>query len=467
MKTIARRPSRRLVWLLAGLFAAAISLESFTLWQGDAYAESVTSWLTSEVILRGWLAAMALLAGACVFDLFAIRKTPKPEVTRSLPRNLALRDSAEISVLFRGLSEMRSNVELYDHPPEQAECDGLPLRLQSSLLSSSDHARSAGDTVVVKYTLRPMRRGDARFGRFTLRAASPLGLLNYTAECGEPDSVRVFPNFAAVARFGELMLSQHTSEVGIKKLQRRGEGLEFHQLREYRQGDSIRQVDWKVTARRQSLVSREYQDERDQRVIFLLDSSRRMRAKDGPLSHFDHSLNAMILLSHVALRAGDSVGLLSFGAESRWLPATKGRGSVQRILNTVYDLEPSKLGSDFSAAAQTLGTRQPRRSLVILLTNIRIEDIDDLMPGLQLMRRRHLVLVVSLREAGLEEVAQGGVSDYRSALRALGTWQHLDERGKVHEILAKNGIFSLDVKPADLHTQLINRYHAIKRSGEL
>ena len=268
-----------------------------------------------------------------------------------------------------------------------------------------------------------MRRGDAHFGRLQLEAASRFSLWRFTALCGEPASVRVYPNFSAVARYGAIEKEQDTAQVGIRLRQRRGAGLEFHQLREYREGDGMRQIDWKATSRKHQLISRDYQDERDQRVVFMLDGTRRMRARDGDLSHFDHALNAMILLSHVALRAGDAVGLMSFGEDARWLPPKKGVSTVNRILNTVYDLEATTLGSDFSRAAEDLCRRQARRSLVILITNVRREDVEGLLPGVALLRRRHLVLVANLREESIDQGLRRQVSNFDDALRVFGAWQ--------------------------------------------
>ncbi len=464
MKTLARRPSARFVWLIASLFLAALGLETATLLIGDATT------LPIPLLRRALLGALALLSITALFDLYALRELPLPEVRRTLPRNLALRDAAQVGLRVRGLAELRSDVELVDDPPRHAECEGLPIRFDRDQLAAG--AGPAGEAAqepeaAGEYVVRPMRRGDAAFHRPTLRAHSPFGLFHYTARCGEAETVRVYPNFQALSRFGALMLDQHTAQVGIKQIQRRGEGLEFHQLREYRQGDALRQVDWKATSRKQSLISREYEDERDQRVVFLLDSSRRMRAKDGPLSHYDHSLNAMILLSYVALRAGDSVGMLAFGGEPRFLPVGKGRSNVSRILNAVYDLEPSTRAGDFSGAAEQLTARQPRRSLVILLTNLRMEDVDDLLPAVALLRHRHLVLVVNLRESELDAVAGRDVKDLSDALRALGTFDHLRERAEVQERIAAAGALTLDTTPGELHVQLINSYRAIKRSGEL
>jgi uncharacterized protein (DUF58 family) len=345
---------------------------------------------------------------------------------------------------------------LYDEYPSSMDVQELPMRIPARSRVSYQ-----------QYRLRPMVRGQAHFKPMRLRANSPLGLWRFTRRCGDAESVCVYPNFSAVARFNEIALEHRTSEVGIRRVQRRGEGLEFHQLREYRVGDTMRQIDWKATSRKRQLISREYQDERDQRVVFLLDCSRRMRAKDDDLSHFDHSLNAMLMLSHIALRSGDSVGLLSLSEQSRWLPPRKGVGTVNRILNSIYDLEASTQGTDFSSAAEELCQRLTRRTLIIVLTSLRREDIEDLMPSIEILKKRHLILVANLRQDKLARVLRSEVSDFRGAMRYFGTWQHDHDRERVRETLVRRGVMAVDATPNQLIPRLVNQYYAIKRSGTL
>lgn len=159
---------------------------------------------------------------------------------------------------------------------------------------------------------------------------------------------------------------------------RRGDGQTFLQLREYRIGDSLRQIDWKATARMRKPIARDYQDERNQTVLFLLDCSRRMRAQDDDLSHFDHALNAMILLAYVALRQGDAVGVQSFGGEQRQLAPRSGPGRLTALINAVYDLQPTIDPPDYAEAAQLILKRQRKRALIVLLTNLRDEDQAEL-----------------------------------------------------------------------------------------
>jgi uncharacterized protein (DUF58 family) len=168
----------------------------------------------------------------------------------------------------------------------------------------------------------------ARTAGIRRRQPAPIVAAAPVASAGERRrarrSPRVFPNFARIAHYTLLATDNRLSQIGILQRRRRGEGMEFQQLRDYRQDDAPRQIDWKASARVGRLISRDYQDERDQQIVFLLDCSARMRARDGDLSHFDHTLNALLLLAYVALRQGDAVGLATFGHPGpRVLPPRK------------------------------------------------------------------------------------------------------------------------------------------------
>jgi len=277
----------------------------------------------------------------------------------------------------------------------------------------------------------------------------------------------VYPNFRHVVRYSLLATENRTSQLGIRRRPRRGEGLEFHQLREYRDGDSMRQIDWKVTARVRKTISREYQDERDQQIVFLLDCGRKMRARDDELSHFDHALNSVLLLAHVALRQGDAVGLLSFSGERRWLAPRKGAHHLNPIMNAVYDLDASTRASDYLGAAQDLLQHVRKRALVVVVTNLRDEDHQELAMATRLLRRSHLVLVASLRERVLADTLAAPVHDLDDALRTASTHRYLESRQRAHDLLRGDGALALDCEPQQLGVALVNGYLDVKSRGLL
>ncbi|MNZ94758.1 hypothetical protein D3C78_1138720 [compost metagenome] len=191
-----------------------------------------------------------------------------------------------------------------------------------------------------------------------------------------------------------------------------------------------------------------------------------MRSQDGDLSHFDHALNACLLLAHVALRQGDAVGLLSFAGDTpRYLPPAKGRQQLNALLNSVYDLQPGQLPGDYQAAASELLARQPRRALVVLLSNLRDEDDQQLPLAAAQIARRHRLLIASLREEVLDRQRQQPVDSYEQALAYCGTVDYAGARSELHQRLAAQGLPVLDVRPGALGPQLVSRYLQWKAAG--
>ncbi|MBU2050410.1 MAG: DUF58 domain-containing protein, partial [Gammaproteobacteria bacterium] len=248
---------------------------------------------------------------------------------------------------------------------------------------------------------------------------------------------------------------------------RRGEGTDFHQMREYRVGDSLRQVDWKATARARKLISREYQDEKNQQLVLMIDTGRRMMASEGGLSHFDHVLNAALVVSYLALRQGDGVGLFAAGGDSRWVAPKRGMGTIDTLLRASYDLQAQPVATDYLAAATELSLRQRRRSLVMLVTNVRDEDIEDLLAAVRLLQRQHLVCVASLRERALDDALAQPVESLQDAAQAGAIARYLQQRSDAHDALRSHRVMVLDVTAEALPGALVERYLAVKRDGLL
>ncbi|MGB1110333.1 MAG: DUF58 domain-containing protein [Gammaproteobacteria bacterium] len=406
---------------------------------------------------KAWSSAMALVGIASFLDAALVWRPRKLKLERELPGSMAVGVWRSVPLIIRNQGRLRERLQVFDHCPGDAEIEQLPQTVSVS----------PGAWVRVEYRVRIMNRGDALFRPAQLRRLSPMGLWWRTQFVGEAHTVRVYPNYRTVVEYALLATEHRLSQMGVRKRQRRGEGMDFHQLREFREGDSPHQVDWKATSRAQKLISREYQDERDQEMVFLVDSGRRMLAHDGPLSHFDHTLNAIILLGYVALRQGDAVGLSSFAGDARWMKPIKGVSATQSLLNQLYDLHPSLTSPDYAAAARELLVRQRRRALVILITNLRDEDPEELIPAIRLLRARHLVVVASLREQAVDQAAETEVQTLDDALLVSASIDYLRRRRGALNRLNAEGVLCLDVTPDQLAISLVNRYLDIKASGAL
>jgi uncharacterized protein (DUF58 family) len=244
--------------------------------------------------------------------------------------------------------------------------------------------------------------------------------------------------------------------------------MEFMGLRDFQDGDSIRAIDWRATSRtrrldgRVKLIIREYQDEQDQQVLFILDSGYRL-----PDHEFDSALNALLLLAWAALKHGDAVAAQSFGPSERWIPPRKGRSALTGLLNGLYDLRSSPApSSPFSALEQAL-TRLRRRTFIILISNFREEDGESLAWILPRIEKRHLLLLVSFREEEAQALAARRPSTPEETLETAAAFSYLASRRRLYQKWEHSGLLTLETTPADISSALINRYLGLKRSGKL
>lgn len=410
---------------------------------------------TLHSIAWGLLLALLLLA---LLDATRLRSRPSPRVQRQMPGSLALGRWGEIRLAIEHDFPQPLSVQVFDHVPDGLFVEHMPQSI----------ALRPGERSDLGYRLRPLRRGHFSFSRCEVHLPSPMGLWSARRLIEVSDTTRVYPDFARLYGAQLLGVDNWLSQMGVRQRQRRGLGLEFHQLREFREGDSLRQIDWKATARQRTPIAREYQDERDQQIVFMLDCGRRMRSQDDELPHFDHALNACLLLSYVALRQGDAVGLCTFaGDQSRYLAPVKGSSQLNLLLNAVYDLDTTRRTADYQAAASELLARQKRRALVIVVTNLRDEDDETLLTAVNRISRHHRVLVASLREETLDQLRQAPVQTLPEALAYSGTIDYLNTRNELHDRLSAQGLSLLDSLPSELGPALVTRYLGWKKAGVL
>ncbi|GAB6408118.1 DUF58 domain-containing protein [Pseudomonas sp. MHK4] len=413
--------------------------------------------MPSSLLSINWGLLLALLVLA-ILDAIRLERLPSPRVQRQMPGSLALGRWSEVRLEVEHDFALPLNIQIHDHVPDGLSFENLPLSVELQ----------PGQYSHVGYRLRPLKRGHFSFDHCEINLPSPLGLWSGKRLLSVSDNTRVYPDFARLYGGQLLAVDNWLSQLGVRQRQRRGLGLEFHQLREFREGDSLRQIDWKATARQRTPIAREYQDERDQQIIFMLDCGRRMRSQDDELAHFDHALNACLLLSYVALRQGDAVGLSTFASEHpRYLAPVKGTGQLNVLLNTVYDLNSTQRSADYQAATTELLARQKRRALVLLMTNLRDEDDEELLTAVKRLSKQHQVLVASLRENVLDTTRLLPVQTLSEALSYCGTVEYLNSRAALHERLNAHGVQVVDRQPEALGPALVTRYLNWKKAGTI
>lgn len=443
-------PAKKLLLALAAGAAAALI----------ALLAGTDIWVVAS-LSAAWLLFLAAVASV---DYVISRRAWQDSVvrmTRGLPAAFALGARRPVSLSFEVAGPYDWQALVYDHVDPSFNSEGLPAVL--SLL--------AGKRVEIAYEVTPTRRGEAKFSAAQLQLRSRWGWCELCERLGSDEIRRVYPDFAQIARYAWLAGDRRLQEIGIKTYQQRGEGTDFKQLAEYRYGDPVRHIDWKATLRLGKPIIREFQDERDQCILLLIDCGRRMRADDRQggvgTSHFDQVLNAVMLLSYVALHEGDAVGALTFGtppgAEKSFAPE-KGVHALNALMGELYGVQPTPTHSDYVSAALNLLRRYHKRALVIVITNFRDEDSSELGYALRLLRSRHLVMLASLRERIVGElISQPLISE--AVLDIASAHLYEQSRRDAFNRLADRGPLMIDAEPEQLGVQLVNRYHAVKRAG--
>ncbi len=409
------------------------------------------------VLASVWLIVAGLLAGLALFDLYLVRQKPALTVSRTVHNCLPITAWTSISLTICNREQRACRLTVYDYIPDQINQEGMPAHF----LLLPDRCAT------IDYRVYPLRRGLFTFSGMDIVVRSPLAFWRKKWFFPLEDDVRIFPNFRKLGNYTLMAISHQLSQMGIKQLQQQGQGGEFHQLRQYQEGDELSRIDWKASSRYQRLISREFQTERDQQLIFLLDCGRRMRHEENGSSFLDQALAAMLLLAHVAIRQGDAAGVYTFGGQKKWVPPLKRSDAMRQLLLHTFDLEATGEAADYLQAAASIMALQGRRSLIILLTNSRAEDQDEVLQSATLLARRHLVIVADLREPALDHALQEPVNSLDNALRYQALRNYMNQRTALRRNFAWHGIQSIDVTADKLPAALVNRYLDIKSQGQL
>lgn len=443
------RPTRRLIAVMAACVAiAAFGLLLQKLGQGSV----------GLLAKQAGAGGAVLVALAALFDAFSRRHPPEPQFERHLPHQFAQGRAHTVEITVsppnQGLWRQPQQLLLADHAPADWECSPPLLHVDTL----------PGRISIARYQASPRHRGRAYFSHIEYWLPSPFGLWQRRHRAELPAQIDVLPDFSRILGADLIGLQRWLNLVGVKKLPRLGLGQDFHQLRDYQDGDDIRNIDWKATSRMSRPIVRTYQDEQDQQLFFLLDCGRNMRLQMGDKSHFDHALQAMLLLSYTALKHGDAAGLLTFAhPESRFVPPYKGIEQLGRLVQGVFDIEPSQQAADFESAVNLLLQKQKRRALVVVLSHIDHEDDQRLLQHVQRLRKHHMVLFAALRPHAVDSARQDAVNSEDDAHRYLGALHYEKQSAEIMQKFQFAGILAINVLPKELSSQLINHYLKLKR----
>jgi uncharacterized protein (DUF58 family) len=297
-----------------------------------------------------------------------------------------------------------------------------------------------------------------------VRVQSRLGLWNTYRDYPVETTINVYPDMQQLSRYAVLARTNRLSLMGVRRTRRIGQDHEFERLRDYTPDDNYKHIDWRSTARRNKLTVRDFQTSQSQRLIFLIDCGRMMTNQSGGISLLDHALNAMLMLSYVALRQGDAVGMLGFSDQIHsFVPPRGGMNQMNRLLHASFDRFPALVESRYDQAFLHVGAHCQKRSLVILVTNV-IDEVNSqqIERYMCTLAGRHLPLGVLLRDHQLFDAVEHIDPLPEDLFRTAAAAGILSWRKQVLRDLEHQGVLALDVFPENMTAPLVNKYLEIK-----
>jgi len=404
-------------------------------------------------------AYFAVLLGLLLADVQLSPKRQDFEVTRQCDSKLSLGANNAIRLHVYNRSDQAVAVALRDE---------FPVSFQTDLWQLTGVVAPRSE-LVLTYHLKPFRRGDYQFRDINLRYRGRLGLTVRQERYPASATVKVYPNLLEIHRYELLARRGQLAEIGLRNTRILGRGTEFERLRDYQQDDDYRRINWKATARRGRPVSIEYETERSQNILLMLDAGRLMASPIGPLAKIDYAVNTSLMLAYVAARMGDNIGLLAFADRiSLYLPPRRGKRQFLAMTDALYRLPAYLTEPDYNLAFRYFASHNRKRSLVVLFTDLVDAETSKLLVShVAGVSPHHLPVCVTIADPGITALAEASPTDSRSVYQRAVAEGLLAERKRALEVLRRRGAIALDLSAEHLTASVINRYLELKARSRL
>jgi len=440
-------PSRRVYWLL--LLGTAIALGIATVGSNLINPRFIgfSIWLALgfDVVVLG-LMVLDGLTGRANRVTVTRDRLERLSIGRENPVRLTVRSGKQPAIL-----------QIRDYAPQS-------FSTSEGILSFS---LPAEQTQELTYTAFPSKRGEYEWGDIQVRQLGRWGLAWHDWKIPQSQTIAVYPDLIGLRSLSIRLTLQTTGN--IRQARRHGMGTEFSELREYVSGDDPRLIDWKATARRSRMVVRVLEPEQEQTLIVLLDRGRLMTAQVKGLARFDWGLNATLSLAVAGLQRGDRVGVGVFDRQIHtWIPPERGQTQLPKILERLSPIQPELLEPDYLGTVSAIATRQTRRALVVLITDV-IDEIAsaELLATMTRLAPRHLPFCVTLRDPQVDVKAHRITTTVPDAYARAVALDLLAQRQLALAKLKQKGVLILDAPADRLSEELVDRYLQLKARNQL
>ena len=352
---------------------------------------------------------------------------------------------------------------LYSFPVRISVIDELPFQFQERKWMRKLHL-GVNEQKELEYTLRPTSRGEYQFHDINVFVHGPLQLVKRRYIFNRERTIKVYPSYMQMRRYQLLAVSNRLQEIGVKRIRRLGHSMEFEQIKEYVRGDDYRTINWKATARKESLMVNNYTDERSQQIYCLINKGRVMKMPFDGMTLLDYAVNASLVLANVALVKQDKAGLITFSENlDTFLVADKKPTQMNLVLEALYRQQTRFLEPDYEKLFSLIRNSITNRSLLVLFTNFEsLEGLQREMPALKKIAHYHLLLVVFFQNTELKHIIENKANSLEDIYIKTIAEKFAFEKKLMVKELQMNGIPSILTTPENLTVNTINKYLELK-----
>ncbi|MEE9363645.1 MAG: DUF58 domain-containing protein [Cellulophaga sp.] len=378
---------------------------------------------------------------------------------RLVPEKLSNGDENILKISVTNNYFFTSSITLIDEIPFQFQ--KRDFKIDTTIKSSASKNFT--------YSLKPTERGVYSFGNLNVFVKSPIGFISRRYIFNGQYEVPVYPSFLQLKKYNLIAFTNRLFEFGLKKIRRIGHTMEFEQIKEYVQGDDIRNINWKATAKKNQLMVNQYQDEKSQPIYSVIDTGRVMKMPFEELSLLDYAINATLVISSIAIKKQDKAGMFTFSNSiGNRVVADRRSSQMNRILETLYSIKTDFVESDFSRLYIDIKRNITQRGLILLYTNFETMDaLNRQLPYLQAITKQHLLVVIFFKNTELIKFANKKVTNSQQIFQKTIAEKFVYEKNLIVSQLQKHGIQTILTNPQDLTINTINKYLEIKARGLL
>jgi uncharacterized protein (DUF58 family) len=321
-----------------------------------------------------------------------------------------------------------------------------------------------GKKSTIRYSLKPVERGEYHFGAVNVLVHSPLHLAARRFRLSQNKMVPVYPSYIQMRKYELMAIHHRLTDPGIKKIRRIGQNQEFESIKEYITGDDIRVVNWKATARKGRLMVNQFQDERSQQVYSVIDKGRVMQMPFNGMTLLDYAINASLVISNIAIKKSDKAGLLTFQDRTGSLLRARGTSNQMSIIQELlYNQKTAFAETDFSSLYGVVRKNIPQRSLLLLYTNFEsLQGMHRQLPYLLALNRMHLLVVIFFENNELARLIDRGTVDLKDIYNQAVAEQFVSDKKRIVKELVAHGVQCILTPPERLSVNTVNKYLELK-----